>query len=445
MRTFILILCLLCSGLANAFDWSRLPPPKPIPFTENGVTYDAFVQTRHPWYHQNYTVYYPENIPESLKPVAVDYNQGPPYQHLWILLNPLSQSQAFDSFDYNPNVIIYSCYENQDGKCENDTWGNPVSINQIRYRQYTWFDWTYAGPTGYDLQNDLVRAVGIDIKVNFGYNWDGQFGLPSLAAGDVLVEGGVPFAYLGFPIQINDPNGNPYTAYTAPVSSVMDHSGATPYSDSDHQVVTFTGQSSEIQTPYSGTTCYSKSDNSAFGFGITYVGYVGTNYLCYNGHPGYDYPFSQGTYIVAPEGGTLCVATANTQSYGAGTVWRDPTRCPLAALAGSTTWDTNGHEYHAFYIVHSGLNINGSPADYITGFLHSNNLEGSIQSSIEQHGYATVTKGQFVAQVGGWGTSGANTYGYHMHLEIYKKSVSTSNWDLVDPYGDGTNNILWSH
>ncbi len=322
---------------------------------------------------------------------------------------------------------------------------------------------TLARPGTISRTTWLGRLASI-LRSNFAYDWSGQFGLTSLAAGDVLVEGGTPFAYLSFPIPY-DLNGNssrngvPYTAYTAPVSSVMDQSMPNgPYSYNGI-VVAFDGETGDNQS-----YCYNPPGCSVIGYSKTGGGYFFEdangnkliNYpapsgehndtrLFYDGHPGYDYPFSQGTYIVAPEGGTLCVATANTQSYGAGTVWRDPTRCPLAALAGSTTWDTNGHEYHAFYIVHSGLNINGSPADYITGFLHSNNLEGSIQSSIEQHGYATVTKGQFVAQVGGWGTSGANTYGYHMHLEIYKKSVSTSNWDLVDPYGDGTNNILWSH
>ncbi|MBP6929421.1 MAG: M23 family metallopeptidase [Candidatus Moranbacteria bacterium] len=197
MRNIIAALALLVCFFQPAFaafDWSSFTAlPRTIPFVENGVTYTAFVQTRHPWYTQNYIVYYPAGISADLKPVAVDYNQGPPYQHLWILLNPLSQSQAFDSYDYNPNVIIYNCYGNT--ACQNDTWGNPVSINQSRFRSYTWFDWTVAGPTGYDLRNDLVRAVGIDIKVNFTYNWNGQFGLPSLAAGDALVTGSSLFKW----------------------------------------------------------------------------------------------------------------------------------------------------------------------------------------------------------------------------------------------------------
>lgn len=191
MRKILAVLLLLVCSIGNswaAFDWSAFtPPPRTIPFTESGVVYDSFVQTRHPWYAQNYIVYYPAGISAGLKPVGVDYNQGAPYQHLWFLLNPTSQSQTYDSSDYNPDVIVYTCTGN--AACGGNTWGSPVSSSQIRYRQYTWFDWNYAGPAGYDLQSDLMRAVGVDVKVNFGYAWGGQFGLPTLSANDVVVTG----------------------------------------------------------------------------------------------------------------------------------------------------------------------------------------------------------------------------------------------------------------
>lgn len=191
MRKIVAALMLLACSIGNswaAFDWSAFTaPPRAIPFTESGIVYDSFVQTRHPWYGYNQIVYYPAGISASLKPVGVDYNQGAPYQHLWFLLNPASQSQAYDSSDYNPDVIAYSCYGNS--ACTNNTWGSPFTVTQILYRQYTWFDWNYAGPTGYDLQNDLMRAVGIDIKVNFGYAWGGQFGLSTLSANDVVITG----------------------------------------------------------------------------------------------------------------------------------------------------------------------------------------------------------------------------------------------------------------
>lgn len=197
MRKILAVLMLLAFSVGNswaAFDWSSFTaPPRTVPFIEGGVTYNAFVQTRHPWYGYNQIVYYPAGISASLKPVGVDYNQGAPYQHLWFLLNPTSQSQAYDSSDYNPDVIVYTCYGNS--ICENNTWGNPFTPNQIVYRQYTWFDWNYAGPTGYDLQSDLMRAVGIDIKVNFGYAWGGQFSLSTLSANDVVITGSSLFKW----------------------------------------------------------------------------------------------------------------------------------------------------------------------------------------------------------------------------------------------------------
>lgn len=226
-----------------------------------------------------------------------------------------------------------------------------------------------------------------------------------------------------------------YTAYTAPVSSVMDHSGTIPYSDSDHQVVAFNGETSDEGSPYPGSTCYGKSDNSTFGSGFNYVGTSGTGgsyYLCYNGHPGYDYPATSGTDIHAPANGTLCVATSVTQQPQPPDVWRDTGRCPLST-AGSTTWSG----YHTFYILHEGLYVNGSTNDYMTVFLHSNDLESTVRANVEQYGYAQVSMNQHIAEVGDVGASGA----YHVHFEVYKKNGE--NWDRVDPYGDGTNNILW--
>lgn len=421
-----LFLLALVSGNAFAFNWeSFTPPPKTIPFIENGVVYNAFVQTRHPWYAQNYIVYYPEGIDSDLKPVGTDYNQGAPYQHLWILLNPASYNQAYDSSAYNPNVIVYMCTGNY--ACQNNTWGNSVSSGQIRYRQYTWFDWNYAGPTGYDLRSDLVRAVGIDIKVNFSYNWDGQFGLPNLSTGDVLVEGGAPPSYLAFPI-----DGD--TAYTAPVSSVMDHSmPGGPYSE-NNTVLAFNGELGNM-AHYLG--CYANSDSTAFDMGINYVGTSGTGgayYLCYDGHPGYDYAFPENTHIHAPANGTLCVATTYTSARTPANVWRNTTECPLPSVVTERWQDSGG--FNAFYIFHTEY-INGSTSDYLTVFLHSANLESSVRTAVESNGYTTVTKNQHIANVGDVGSSGA----YHMHFEVYKWNGTS--WIRVDPYGDGTNNVLW--
>lgn len=222
MRKILAALLLLACSVGNAwatYNWAGFTtPPRTIPFTEGGVVYTSFVQARHPHYNYNQIVYYPDGISDSLKPVAVDYNQGAPYQHLRILLNPASQSQAWDSEEYNSNVLVFYCYGNYDGSaCQNSTWNSNTST-QIRNMQYTWFDWDAYGSGGaFNLQSDLVRSVGVNIKVNFGYAWGGQFGLGTLSANSVLITGSAASSYLNFPLAGQ-------TAYTAGVSSVMDQS-----------------------------------------------------------------------------------------------------------------------------------------------------------------------------------------------------------------------------
>lgn len=439
---FVACFFVLFSNTASAaFDWNSFTaPPRAIPFTQGGVTYTSFVQARHPWYNFNYIVYYPTGISDSLKPVGVDYNQGAPYQHLRVLLNPISQNQAWDSEDYNPNVLVFQCYGNQEQTaCQNNAWDS-WSSSQIRNMQYTWSDWNYAGPTGYDLRSDLVRAVGIDIKINFSYNWDGQFGLGYLAAGDILVHGTLlPSSYLSFPIA-------DLTAYTAPVSAVMDHTMNGLYAaDTDNRVTAFNGEVG-TEGPVPGSTCRWKLDRTAFLVGIiNYVGTRGTlrnRTLCYDGHPGYDYPQPLGTDILAPADGKLCVATEFTAPRSPANVWRDASICPLAAAPETTT--VKWRNYRAFYILHGSMYINGSNDEYMTVFLHSNNLENSVWSTIASQGYASVTRSQHIADVGGWGPKGADHFGPHIHIEMYKKNTS-GDWDRVDPYGNGVNGILWQH
>lgn len=229
-----------------------------------------------------------------------------------------------------------------------------------------------------------------------------------------------------------------YTAYDASVSAVMDHSMTTPYSEND-TVLAFNGEEGIKSNGYN-LGCYANSSNIPFDMGINYVGTTSTGgsyYLCYDGHPGYDYPATSGTDIDAPADGTLCVATSTTQQPYPVNVWRDTTKCPLASIPGGETWSG----YHTFYIIHEGLCINGSTNDYMTVFLHSADLESSVRSYVEQDGYAQVTRSQHIAEVGGYGPNGPTDYPYHMHFEVYKKNGE--NWDRVDPYGDGTSNVLW--
>ncbi len=408
--------------------------PREVPFTENDVTYTSYIQTWHPWYNQSYICYFPANLDPDQMPVIANYNQGPPYQHAWIILNPASSSQAWDSTAYHSNALCYWRY--------GYNWLTPfVPTQVVNPATYTWFDWHYSGPAGYDIREDLIRVYGgVDLKVNFSYNWDGQFNLPNLSSGDYVLQSDPVATPLSFPL-------SGYTAYTASVSSVMDHSMTTPYTK-DGTVSAFNGEEGNVDN---GCWCYSTSSacnssnyTSCFAAGFKNLEETGflsgviaydDQYLYYDGHPGYDYPATLGTDIHAPADGTLCVATTHTAQRNPANVWRDESHCPLPSVVTTRWLDSDG--YNTFYIFHEGLHVNGSTNDYMTVFLHSNDLESTVRGNIQQYGYTQVSRNQHIAEVGDVGAPGA----YHVHLEVYKKNGE--NWDRVDPYGDGTNNILW--
>lgn len=293
----------------------------------------------------------------------------------------------------------------------------------------------YSGPT-YSTSGSWFKEI-----------WPNSSWYPTLHIGDFQwAEPAV--SYLSFPLA-------GYTAYNAPVSSVMDQGTlgtVSPYaSERNGTVSIFNGESGTVATGchcYStGLTCdssnysscavpgYLKSGGGSWTFTGT-INYSGS-YVYYDGHPGYDYPQAQGTAILAAAGGTLCVAPSTTSPQTPSEPWRNTTQCPLASAP--TTQSVNWTGYHALYILHGPMFINGLTDEYMTVFLHSNNLESTVLSGIYNDGYKVVTRLQEVAAVGNIGASGA----YHMHLEVYKK-VSGS-WARVDPYGNGTSNILWQH
>lgn len=239
------------------------------------------------------------------------------------------------------------------------------------------------------------------------------------------------------------------TPYTAEVSTVMDQStlgnGAVYSDDTDGQVESFEGEIGDY-AKYPGSTCWSKSDSSTFGLSINYTGTYATGgayYLCYNGHPGYDYPKAQETDIHAPEAGVLCFATSYTSERDPANVWRNTTYCPFPDEV-ITSWEG----YHTFYIFHDELRIDGEIGDYMTVFLHNDDLSSSVRDAIETYGYAEVEKSAVVAEVGGYGLDengdpSPTACSDHVHMEVYKWNDSTSEWGRVDPYGDGTDGILW--
>ncbi|MDP3056927.1 MAG: hypothetical protein Q8N37_00170 [bacterium] len=241
-----------------------------------------------------------------------------------------------------------------------------------------------------------------------------------------------------------------YTPYTAPVSSIMDHS-MTKILTKDGIVRAFDGEEGKVSYgcfDYSTKSIcteknyrnkkyqvvgYKKADGTDFQLPLNYK----DPYLYYDGHPGYDYPQVKGTDIFAPANGTLCIIINNNKKDGE--LWRSSTNCSYLSVAQQTLASWIG--FHAFYIIHEGLEMNGTIGDYITVFIHNDNLSESVYNEIKTNGYVKVSKNQHIAEVGGYGTNGPNTFGPHIHLEVFKRNGNL--WDRVDPYGDGINDILW--
>jgi Peptidase family M23 len=136
-------------------------------------------------------------------------------------------------------------------------------------------------------------------------------------------------------------------------------------------------------------------------------------FLNYDGHSGYDYPFSHFTHIVAPAAGTLYKASkdwVNANSSCAAQGWK---------------------QWHTFYIDHG----NG----FSTWYLHADSLEASIEKTIGNNYNVgvPVTTGQLVAYVGNFAK--CSTVGYHLHFEVRQKRgsiVDPLNDPVVDPYAD---------
>ena len=173
---------------AIAFDGPS--PPRSIPFSQDGKTYNAYVQTWHPHYAQSNICYYPTNYDPSLAPIlATDGIVQFGFLSITrLLLNPTSSAQSWDSILFASDGPLCAMYWS-------GAWNDPVSRpTRIFYQQYGWNDWYFNGQYNYrlNLQTDLVRAVGIDVRANFTYDYAGQFGLNQVVAGQVVVTGSPP-------------------------------------------------------------------------------------------------------------------------------------------------------------------------------------------------------------------------------------------------------------
>ena len=234
---------------------------------------------------------------------------------------------------------------------------------------------------------------------------------------DFPIQGYVPYTATYF-----DPN-------IAPMNSVFDHSinskpdGSPSFYANDNGVIqTYTGEKGEKQycTPSelvgvcSGTQSpsYPNKDHQAFEVNGLYLGRPsGTVYLQYEGHAGYDYNLTG--QIIAPADGLLVIPKVDPINGNFGTV---------------SPWCG----FHTFYIDHG----NG----YTTWYLHANDLNPLLggpgpyaycDHPIPEGGIklGRVTRGQYIADVGGWGGGQPGTFGVHLHFELRKNGIP------IDPYG----------
>lgn len=242
-------------------------------------------------------------------------------------------------------------------------------------------------------------------------------------------------AFLQFPLGVLC-DGVPCTPYTAKVASVMDHSG-TPLDPinnpgrwyvTDGKVKAFNG---EIGEAIFGTNCSPGPGYQKNALGeefLSELNYVGATckkpehpdanthperFLNYDGHPGYDYPYTRDTPVVAAASGRLFKAQTDTVNH---------TRNVNSKCFNSNAWT----EWHAFYIDHD----NG----YTTWYLHVKGLAPEIEKAIRNDfsTFVDVQAGQIVAFVGNWAK--CTSVGYHLHFEVRRGQV-----EIVDPYSAG----LW--
>ena len=205
---------------------------------------------------------------------------------------------------------------------------------------------------------------------------------------NVIAPGGGNF-YFSFPLQLNG-----WTAYTAPIVSVFDHSMTTRYT-ADGVVKPFTGENANIvdlnEPPVGSLYSYKKTGGGAFLVGrANYVGTVGTGAttLNYDGHAGIDYRVVSGTDVFAAADGEVVVTDPNTTDAG------------------------------------NYVRLQHGNSGYQSQYLHLSQILVTLGQQ--------VTRGQLIGRTGNTAGPG-QTVSPHFHFEA--KRLINGQWVSVDPYG----------
>jgi cysteine-rich repeat protein len=233
------------------------------------------------------------------------------------------------------------------------------------------------------------------------------------------------------------PIGEPgATAYTAPITSVLDHGGTFYTHCCDTETVAYTGEvarreDGELFCPVaagdfpaclfaSGCLCsYPPPGGGTFVITGSYTGFGGSH-LLYDGHAGYDYAYGFGVPIVAPRAGQLCKAQEDLVNgrFGFASAWE---------------------KFHTFYVDHGDVGGVG----HATWYLHASDLETPALQALAPGECAAVTQGEVVARVGNTGTGAP-----HLHFEareyVPADGPEAASSRVYDPYGwTGTTPDPW--
>ncbi len=195
-----------------------------------------------------------------------------------------------------------------------------------------------------------------------------------------------------------------YAPYDALIRNVFDHSthGA-PYISS-HKVIAYTGEHGDLKGQKLSCGCYKQSKERSFSLNGNYAGVSdcgGSDYLCYDGHPGTDYLVPVNTPVLAAADGTVHLPDIFPGFY-------------------------NAQAYNTIEIVHDD--------GYRTYYLH---LNRQLVTEGQQ-----VVNGQLIGLSGNVGTTA-----YYLHFEVQRDGVPVDpyGWegDGPDPYKDAVNYTLW--
>jgi len=276
-----------------------------------------------------------------------------------------------------------------------NTGGSTLSYSASVTSGSSWLSITSGatGGNGGTINVSYSANTGVERTGTIQVTASGATGSPTPVT---VTQAGVSGAfYLTFPL-------TGYTAYTAPVSSVFDHSMTRRYAtDQPYRVVTFNGevgdQIDQVESNYTLPYSFKKSAGTPVNqksFLVNVINYQGTQgtgptTINYDGHPGYDYKVGIGTAVYAAADGNVVVA------------------------------NTDPNDPAGMYI-----RLRHDLAGYQTQYQH---LSTVLVSNGEK-----VKRGQLIGKSGNTG----KTTGAHFHFEVKKKVGS--NWASVvsvDPYG----------